>query len=307
VVTLKRDCGAAVNGDKLRRWTLTAFVVASALLIAFCIALLVIGYAAVDDPGKTERLADGRVVSVGKSWPGAFDSCVVDIERRVLPNCYREKVSRGAVVKQWVSSITALAMSFVGLAILLMVGLERSAGSGPSIFRTPYVEWLGFVALAMGPGSIVFHATLTKWGGWLDQMSMYLLLSFMASYDLMRVLRRGFWTFLALYVGILVVAAIAASFIGLVAFIATGVGTGLFVAVVLYFLLRRVGLLRDRWRFWLAVGLFAASLVPWLASNPARGDPTGIPFHGAWHVLAAVFIGAYFLYLRSERVAVAPS
>jgi hypothetical protein len=289
-----------VNGDGPRR-TLIPFAVGLALLIAFCLALLLIGYAVVDDPGKTEHLSDGRVVSVGKSWPGAFDPCVVDVEQRVLPNCYREKVSRDAVIKQPVSSISALALSIVGLVILLVSGLERAAGTEPPSFRTPYPEWLGFVALAMGPGSILFHATLTKWGGWLDQMSMYLLLSFMASYDVTRVLRRGFYTFLALYAGILVVAAIAASFIGLVAFIATGVGTGILVAIVLYFLLSRVGLTLDRWRFWLAVGLLGASLAPWLASNPFAGEPTDIPFHPAWHVIAAVFIGAYFLYLRSER------
>ena len=289
-----------MNGDSPRR-TLLPFAVGLALLVAFSVGLPLIGLAVVDDPGKTERLPDGRVVSVGKSWPGAFDSCVVDVKRRVLPNCYREKVSRDSVIKEPVSSISALALSIVGLVILLVTGLERAAGTEPPNFRTPYPEWLGFVAIAMGPGSIVFHATLTKWGGWFDQMSMYLLLSFMASYDLIRVLRRGFYTFLALYAGILVVAAVAASFIGLVAFIVTGVCTGILVAVVLYFLLRRVGLERDKWRFWLAVGLFGASLAPWLASNPFAGDPTDIPFHAAWHVLSAVFIGAYWLYLRSER------
>lgn len=94
------------------------------------------------------------------------------------------------------SSVSALALSLVGLIILLVAGRESAARTEPRLFHTPYAEWLGFVALAMGPGSIVFHATLTQWGGWLDQMSMYLLLSFMASYDLSRVLRRGFPTFL---------------------------------------------------------------------------------------------------------------
>lgn len=105
-----------------------------------------------------------------------------------------------------------------------------------------------------------------------------------------------------MYVVILVAAAIASSLIGLTAFIVSGVGTAILVIVVLYFLLKSAALTRDRWWFWLAIVLLAASLVPWLASNPSlAGDPTGIPFHAARHVLAAIFVGAYFLYLRSER------
>jgi hypothetical protein len=201
------------------------------------------GHVVVADPGRTERLSDGRLVSVGKSWPGAFDICVVDVEQPVLPNCYREPVSKGAIIKQPMSTASALALIVVGLVILFV--LARAASSNTAGVGSFYGESLGFVALAMGPGSILFHATLTAWGGWLDQMSMYLLLGFMVAYGAGRATRRGIGTFIAVYVSFLCAAVVATVAVGLLAFIVTALLVSAFEIVLLYSLLARAATARS--------------------------------------------------------------
>src|SRR5438874_1721267 len=87
------------------------FLVGVGALCVFLLTLLIAGRVVVDEPGRTERLSDGRVVSIGKSWPGRFDSCVTDVGQRVLPNCYREPVDRDSTIKQPMSVMSALAYS----------------------------------------------------------------------------------------------------------------------------------------------------------------------------------------------------
>ena len=65
-------------------------------------------------------------------------------------------------------------------------------------------------------------------------------------------------------------------------------------------LLDRVHLVRSGGRLLLAYALLFAAIVPWLISNPATGDLTDVPWHSMWHVLSALFVGAYWCYLRSE-------
>lgn len=277
------------------------FLIGLGAVILFCVVFMVVGVAVIQDPGRTQVLSDGRTVSVGKSWPGAFDGCVTDVKRSVLPNCYREKVAESSIVKQPASSYSALTFCVIGVLLLLLVGIERANDTPEHEFGRFYAEWLAFVAILMGPGSILFHATLTNWGGWFDELSMYLLLGFMSGYGLTRWLQRGRGTFVAFYLGFFALAAVLTVLIGLIAFISMGVLVFAFEAVLVYVLLARVELARDRVRFWVVVGTLGVALVPWLASNPALGDPTGFPFHMLWHIISAVFVGAYFWYLRSER------
>jgi hypothetical protein len=282
------------------------WAVGAVALVVFLGVFLAAGAAFVDHSGsRVQRIADGRVVSVGKSWPGPFDSCVVDVDQPVLPNCYREPVARNSIIKEPLSVASALAYSFVGLAILWWAGLERNREATTDRFTSSHQAWFGFVALAMGPGSILFHGTLTAWGGWFDQVSMYLLLAFMAAYNLMRWKRLGDASFALIYGAFVVVTGIVAAFaggFGLYVFIATAVLVGVFEVVALLALLPAAGFLRSRPRLWIAVAVLALSLVPWFASNPRiGGDPTTVPYHLMWHILSACFVAAYFVYLCSER------
>lgn len=53
-------------------------------------------------------------------------------------------------------------------------------------------------------------------------------------------------------------------------------------------------------RLLLALGLLVAAVVMLVVSEPFVGDPIGLPLHAAWHVLAALFVLAYWRYLPPE-------
>jgi hypothetical protein len=284
-----------------------------ALLGAVLLGSFVIGFAvagAVAVSGSTSRVehtSDGRSVVVGESWPGALDDCVTDADQAVLPNCYREAVAVDSFVKQPASTYSTLAFCAVGLGILAMVDRARRRGILGPLLRQEEA-WLGFVALGMGPGSALFHGTLTAWGGWFDQLSMYALLSFIVACDVVRVRRSPprlstlFWGLFAISCVLKAVTGSAGTYV----FIAAGIGTGVFSVVSWRRLLPAVGLRRDGRRLVLALTVLGAAIVPWLLSNPSSGNPTTTPYHAAWHVLSAAFVGAYWWYLRSEE-AIAPA
>lgn len=245
----------------------------------------------------------GRAVDIGVRWPGGVDACVTDAEVGALPNCYREPVDLDGVVKQPASTASTFAFPAVGLAILLVGDRERRHRPTAARWAARDQTWLGFVALAMGPGSAVFHGTLTLWGGWGDQLSMYALLAAIVATDAVRLTRaphrypRWFWSAFAIAAVLKGVSGEAATYV----FIAAGVGVGVFALVSWARLLARAGIARSGRRLALAYALLASAIVPWLISNPSAGDPTDVPWHSAWHVLSAIFIGAYWWYLRSER------
>jgi hypothetical protein len=268
-------------------------------LALFGVAFFAVAWTAVDHSGaRVDRLADGRVVSVGKSWPGPFDRCVIDIQQPVLPNCYREPIALDSVVKQPVSSASALGYSVVGLLILWWAAAPRSA-----TFGREYQFWLGAVAVAMGPGSILFHGTLTAWGGWFDQMSMYLLLSFVVAYNIVTLKRATLRLFIGLFTLAIVLTGTAAAITGdasLVIFIVSAVGVAVLELVVCSRLLRGVELKRSGGLLSVVFVILLVALVPWLASGPSGGPPTEFPFHSLWHVASAAFVGGYYVYLRSQ-------
>jgi len=242
------------------------------------------------------RTAGGGSVSVGVRWPGPPDSCVTDPSLPSTPNCYREAVDLASFVKQPASTWSALALSLAGLLILAGRSRGRSTFSDLSRIR------LGWVAVAMGPGAMLFHGTLTRWGGWFDQLSMWALLSFIAGHDSDRAgrgsFRSTFWTMLAV-AGVISATSGGAAF---VVFVATATLLGVLQLRMLRTILPRRGFEREGSRLLAAFAALGLALVPWALSDPTVGGaPTPIPFHAMWHVLSAVFVWCYFVYLRSER------
>lgn len=279
-------------------------LIGAAIIIAFTIAMGLIGWLVVD--GSSDRIVrtgDGRAISVGESWPGDLDACVSDVDISVLPNCYREPLDRGSFIKQPWSTYSTLAFCIVGLIILAMADRSRSREETQTPGAIAPDPWLGFVALFMGPGSALFHGTLTTWGGWGDVLSMYALLACIITCDLVRLRQRpeqfARW-FVAFFAGAAVLNAVSGD-ANTYVFIAMGVGTGIFALVSFRRLLPRLGYSRSGPRLGLAYLLLFTAIVPWLLSRPAAGDPIDIPFHAAWHVLSATFVLSYWWYLRSER------
>ncbi len=217
----------------------------------------------------------------------------------------REPIDRDSFVKQPWSTASTFAFCAVGLVILGASDRDRRRSAAQPVH---HLTSLGFVALAMGPGSAVYHGTLTSWGGFFDQMSIYGLLSFIVACDVARLADRRsrfgswFWGSLAVATVVTLVSGDA----GTPVFIAVAIGVGLFALVAWSRLSGRVGVRRSGRRLALAFAALGAAIVPWVLSNPGTGDPTDVPYHSAWHVLSAAFVAAYWWYLRSE-VTSAPS
>jgi hypothetical protein len=248
-----------------------AFVLGVAALALFVVLYFAAAAVVVDRSGRVEQLADGRAVSIGDSWPGPFDRCVTDLEQPILPNCYREPVARDSSVKQLGSSGSALAYSLIGLLVLW-----GGVAGGVATIATAYRLWFGAVALAMGPGSILFHGTLAAWGGWFDQMSMYGLLSFIVAYNVVTLAGSVHALFVIVFVSALVLTGAAAAFTGDVSlsiFITCAVAVALLELAVSFLAPRLVRLRRSRTRLGIVFLILLAALIPWVASGPSAGTP----------------------------------
>ena len=128
-------------------------------------------------------------------WKGDADDCVKD-----KPNtCFCEEFSKKDVdknapgVRQPVNTwfnLYAIGTSFL---VALFVYLDRkkfSSGGAPNLIRSTSLiaDLYIFAVLFLGLGSMWFHASITKWGGILDGVSMYVYASFLAFYTV-----RRFW------------------------------------------------------------------------------------------------------------------
>lgn len=290
--------------------------IAIAVFVLLVLVLLLVGGLGAQSPPNEHRepAADGRGdVSIGVSWSGwfeEFDTCVTTPYEpgAELPNCYREPVARDSFIKQPFSVIAAAAFSIAGFAILFWTARRPTSSPFSPFFRI----WFAFVALAMGPGSMIFHASLSSLGGWLDQVSMYMLLAFLLSYTSLRFLPIERYTevwfavmYVVLLVGFMVVGFLTIGEGSLLVFAGTALVIGLIDgAFALYLALGKGRYTRSGLRWVLAFGVLVSAFVPWwIASNPdlVNADPIPFPFHPLWHLFAAGFVFAYFWYLKSEE------
>jgi hypothetical protein len=242
-------------------------------------------------------------------WPGDSDSCTF-----AGGNCYCEAFPAADVVvlaKQPINTLSALFPVIAGLIILAITDRDRAATvPGPNPMATGRFHALlyGGLVVFLGPGSMFFHGSLTHYGGWLDNFSMILYVTFLLLYDAARIWR---WddrigTFAAAFVAINVA-------LGLLTWLADGSGTILFailagVAIVsqAVILLGHPGGIDRRFVPWLLAGLasFGIATIIWALSATGRPlcDPNSLlQGHAVWHLLAmAVTPFCIFWYLRGE-------
>jgi hypothetical protein len=239
-------------------------------------------------------------------FPGAPDSCL-------LPggNCYCE-APHDAPAIQPANTWSNLAAVVAGLLILWIADRERvgtpGLGRSPSNPMTTggfYAIAYGAVVLFLGPGSMAFHGSLTRFGGWLDTLSMILFITFVLFYDAERIFRFSERTFFGLYAGLAAVLGAFTWFVDGSGTIVFGVGVLLAVLLEVAFGLWGIGVKRPLSR-WLAAGIgtFILAIIIWRLSW--TGAPLCVPDsilqgHAVWHVLAeAVAPFFFFLHFRGE-------
>jgi len=246
-------------------------------------------------------------------FPGEPDECVTEPDG----NCYCEAYVSPEVdntgVKQPSNTWSALAPILFGVIILYWADQERfrrAVGNNPMTTGSFYSIFFGALVIFLGPGSMFFHGSLTRWGGFIDSFSMVLFMTFLILYNIFRIFRwdeyKG-W-FVVLYAGIIVALAIPSYAVtsipfGLIAFAALVVGEIIFEIVISASSPRGVA---RRWLPWLLLALitFAVAMALWVmgwTGSPFCNPNSAWQFHIPWHILAMGVTPFFiFLYLRSE-------
>lgn len=251
------------------------------------------------------------IVMALADWPDlgyGYDTCYAVQSGVPVDKCYCETLRPGKI-KQPANTWSDLGFIITGLIILAIAGREngrstRSEKPNPmNTGRYPSVLF-GLVVFFMGPGSMMFHASMKAWGGFIDSTSMFLLLAFLIGYDLQQITRLPAWLCWLIGIGIL------ALFMVLTLFMLE-YATVLFLIMVLVTLCVEVPLWlgffsvkRDVLPLSLFGGTFLIALLIWFLSKTGKPlcFPDSILFqgHAYWHLLNAVALGFLFWYLRSE-------
>ncbi|MDX2163733.1 MAG: ceramidase domain-containing protein [bacterium] len=253
----------------------------------------------------------GVFTAVG--WPGEPDDCVTDPNG----NCYCEAYVSPAVdprgVKQPSNTWSGLAPILAGVIILYwgdQLRFRRTVGNNPMAEGTFYSIFYGALVIFLGPGSMFFHGSLTRWGGFVDNFSMVLYIGFLIQYNLWRIFK---WdsskaVFAIVYAVAIIALAIPSYLVdgaGLIIFIVLVVGEILFEGAIMIW--KPGGVDRRGGWGWLVAALatFGVSAVIWWLSwtNGPWCDPnSALQGHIFWHILAmAATPFLVFLYLRQER------
>lgn len=246
----------------------------------------------------------------------ADDGCYCENISRPNPNARAVVMpqARRALIRQPLNTWSNLGFIGFGLAMLWVIGWERAGTPSRLANRMTqtafYPAAFGFMTIFMGPGSMFFHGSLKRWGGWLDSVSMYLFMSFILVYNLTR-----FWNWPRPAWGV--------AYAGLnllfawMAWIFREESTNLFAALGGLALISQVMVARtDRigtatsghWWFFAGVVSFLLAFTIWRLSwtGAPLCAPRGFQGHAVWHVLTAFTVFCVYKYFRAESRVVSP-
>lgn len=245
------------------------------------------------------------LVALGaRGWPGPPDVCLA----RAPDTCYCENYTRPGPIKQPANTWSNLGFVAAGLLVLGQAGRRRAVPpanpmAGPGFYATLY----GGLVVFLGPASMFFHASLRAWGGWIDLVSMMLYSSFLLVYDLVRIRGASRRVFVAIFLPLVAVQALADALVPKSGQLLFGAGIAGVLVLEALILRGRVPGLRRQGRPWFAaaLGLFAAAYGGiWLWSNTAGPlcDPDSLlQGHALWHLLCAASTLCLYRYLRTEQ------
>jgi len=234
-------------------------------------------------------------------WPGEVNGCV---ERGT---CFCEAFRPGPV-RQPANTFSNLGFMAAALGIALHSQRARRRTPGR---RNPMTTTVGYPALYaatvafLGPGSMYLHASMTRWGGQVDVISMYVWAAFLIAYAAARWRDVSWSTFLAIYLVLAIVLSISELTVPVSSDVIFGVllgGAALLEVAALWSHPERTT--DKRWLLG-ASACFGLAFAIWLPSR----TPTGAlcsPYsllqgHAAWHLLCAGATVCLYLYARSER------
>jgi hypothetical protein len=199
---------------------------------------------------------------------------------------------------QPVNALSSLSYSIVGIALVPWV----LRGTGGERFVRVVLSTL---LVLTGIGSAMYHGPQGTGSGYLHDVSFIAVIVCLA---VANIAAAGGWPFRTMAVVMAVATATVALFVALFPSATNGVTAVSAVALVVGDIgLRRVGGIDWRW-YTVAIVAFAGALVAFAAGrtgSPLCDPGSTFQWHGVWHVLGAIAIGAYAVatgFARSARV-----
>lgn len=260
----------------------------------------------------------------GSPWDGWLPAtCLPDA-------CFCEAIGSG-LIRQPINTWSNLAFVAIGLLIAFDLRPDRSAQRSNLISRPMVRRLFALAVIAIGLGSMVYHASLSFVGQWLDVMSMYLLGVFMVLYAAARLRPSGSFRGISAPMERITgrpLRFLAAARLGMtqagtafaIGYITINLALGLLlivwpearryvfgalivIALGLEMILqrRRLTTANPR-RLIAALGVYVMAQIIWtLDLNHIICDPTSVlQGHAVWHVLTAASAGLMYLYYQSE-------
>jgi hypothetical protein len=263
-------------------------------------------------------LAESAVAIGALFLLGALDwiksSCPDKCFRNNVDTCYCEQVRPG-MIKQRSNTWSNLGFVLVGLIMLASLpAVVVGSGRDPMEERTFYAVLYGCVVIFLGPGSMFFHASMKKWGGWIDTLSMTLYTAFLLVYDITGIFNGGKALFLIVFLVLVAGLGVLTWFVpesplphfsmGALAFGSMAV----LWALLQFFAILGIGGI-DRENGPALLLFIAGAIVFGVAFLIQQRSGTGKPWcqpesvvqgHAIWHLLTAATTVILFFYLRTE-------
>lgn len=216
---------------------------------------------------------------------------------------------RPGIIKQPANTWSNLSFVFAGLYMAWQLTRNQFQKNNNGISRGLfYGTFLSCLTVLLGPGSMAMHATGSDIGGFFDMLSMYLIISFLASYAAKRFFGFGAFAFTAMFTAILAICIwadgqpyhIVFPFFGVTVF-------AFFVGVTIVFETLNIYIRQfnhnSKWAyaslasFGLAFFIWNLSLTDAVLCNPS----SLIQGHAAWHTLDAASVYCLFRFYVSEH------
>jgi hypothetical protein len=228
--------------------------------------------------------------------------------------CYCEDPIPRGRVRQPINTLSNLGFVAVGLLILLSLPKAvTGSGADPMEEDSAYAVLYGCAVVFLGPGSMYFHASLKRWGGWLDNLSMILYTGFLFSYDLAGIAGWGIGPFVLIWLLVGLAGGLLAWFVR-GHYLDQSMGSLCFAILAILWGVLQILALAGLGEIKRDVGdglvlLVAGATCFFVAFAIQRQSQTGKPWcqpqsrlqgHALWHLLTAVTTAILFFYLQTE-------
>jgi len=236
--------------------------------------------------------------------------------------CHCEHVYHGAAIAQPVNTWSNLAYTATGFLILFAAfrdGDHDENGEGMHGVNA-YTTVFGILVIAIGSGSMFFHASMTNWGGAMDVVAMNLFLSFIIFFTTRRLFRWPGFVFWSIWT-------VANTVFITLRLVRPAAGLGIFNILFVVMLVLEISVILARrlanrgkkhvhelsvpgipFRDWkpLATALVCfgtgyAFWVLWQNDSPLCDPYSPFQGHAVWHFLTAGSTWFMFRYLRSDE------